>query len=274
MLQRLAWAVKRHVYSRLPESWRAAIAARRPVPRLPRSIFRRVGPEDTALEIGPFYHPAVTGPNAKYFDVLDASQMRARAAGLPNLNVPEVIDFVSPTGDMSIIQGTYDYVVSSHAVEHAPDLITHFKNVERILKPDGKYLLVVPDKRYCFDHFVPETTILEVLAAHAERRMKHPASKVLEQYAVATHNDAARHWHGDHADPGWTLLDPQNLRRGLEVYEGAHGSYIDVHSWRFSPQSFQTLTRQLFDMGLITLRVAEVVDTPRNMLEFGMVMSR
>ena len=61
------------------------------------------------------------------------------------------IDYVSSDGNLNIIKDKFDYVLSSHCVEHQPDLILHFKNVEKLLKKQGYYFLIIPDKRYCFD---------------------------------------------------------------------------------------------------------------------------
>src|SRR5579872_180659 len=128
-----------------------------------RTNFIELIPKDAAtLEIGPFYNPVAKGKNVKYFDVLNQSDLTARAKsiGTPYENIPK-IDFVDPQGDLSVISEQFDVVVSCHCIEHQPDLIDHLQKVEKLLNPGGFYFIIIPDKRYCFDHFIPETTIAE-----------------------------------------------------------------------------------------------------------------
>ena len=124
------------------------------------------------LEIGPFLHPTVAGPHVKYFDILNSEGLRQRAEAirLPDPPPPPHIDFVSPKGDLSVVAGKFDAVVSSHCLEHQPDLLKHFMDVARLLAPGGKYAMLIPDKRYCFDHFIALSTIAQVLQAYVEKR--------------------------------------------------------------------------------------------------------
>ncbi len=91
------------------------------------------------LEIGPFFRPLLKGPHLRFFDVLSHADLvaRAREIGEEESNIP-VIDFVSPTGDLSIVNQSFSYVLSSHCIEHQPDMIEHLQQVERILQPDGR----------------------------------------------------------------------------------------------------------------------------------------
>src|SRR5205823_10898481 len=119
------------------------------------------------------------------------------AEQIPNLDpagVPE-IDFV---GALSEVKDHFGLVLSCHSVEHHPDLVRHLKDVENVLDSDGVYALVIPDKRYCFDHFLPESNLAEVIAAHHELRTKHTLQKVIEHRSLTTHNFVDRHWRGDH----------------------------------------------------------------------------
>jgi SAM-dependent methyltransferase len=110
----------------------------------------------TALEIGPFCHPLLGGPKVSYFDVLSQEALVARAClhGLDSSTVP-YIDYISPTGELSSVDRRFDVVISSHCLEHQPDLVRHLQEVGQLLFPGGDYFLLVPDKRYCFDHFIP-----------------------------------------------------------------------------------------------------------------------
>jgi hypothetical protein len=163
---------------------------------IPRQNFIKLFPVDeSVLEIGPFARPTAVGSNVKYFDVLDQSALKARARviGLNDSHVPH-INFISPTGDLSIINETFRCVVSSHSIEHQPDLVRHLHQVEGLLIDEGVYFIVVPDKRFCFDHFLPESSIADVIDAYYAARSTHSLSSVVEHRALTTHNEPLRHW--------------------------------------------------------------------------------
>jgi len=218
------------------------------------------------LEIGPFCRPLLTGSNVDYLDVLDVPQLRERAKriGLDPAGCPETIRFV---GELTQVNETYDIVVSSHVIEHQPDLVRHLNEVARTLKPGGLFALIVPDKRFCFDHFIPESTIAAVMAAHYEARSVHSLASVIEHSALLTHNDAARHWAGDHGDAG-AIGRPDRVRAALDRFALADGDYIDVHAWQFTPDSFRRIMNDLAELGLNPLDPIAVYDTPHGGIEF------
>ena len=229
----------------------------------------------TILEIGPFTRPVFWGPNVRYFDVLDRQGLiaRAKSENFPIERAVEV-DYVSPIGDLSILPAQcFDYVFSSHAIEHQPDLISHLYHVARALKPGGSYGVVAPDKRFCFDHFADASSMEDVMQAHAERRSIHSMHNVLHYHAVTTHNDPMRHWEGDHTDP---RADEYEARAeyASKKFEAANGSYMDVHAWFFTPDVFRTVMNQLYDQHMTDLKPTHVYDTPYGAGEFCAILQK
>lgn len=228
----------------------------------------------THLEIGPLNRPLLLGKNVKYFDLESTAGLKAKAKseGLDPSTVPE-IDFYHNEGDISIIKERFDSVISSHVVEHQPDLIRHLQNVSRIIKSNsGRYSLIIPDKRYCFDALIPETKITEIIEAFENKLSKPSFWKVVEHRALTTHNDPILHWAGDHGTPNSNL----NLRweAAKEEFRSASGKYIDVHCWQFTPSSFASIINGLFDLGYIDFIVEEVFETPMYDLEFCVVLRK
>jgi SAM-dependent methyltransferase len=224
------------------------------------------------LEIGPFTNPAVRGANIRYFDVLDRTALieRAKLHGYPTDNVPE-IDFVSLGADLSVVDKVFDGVLSCHTIEHQPDLINHLLQVKRILRPGGHYFLIIPDKRYCFDYFIKESDLPEVLAAHYEERHVHTLRSVIEHRAFITHNDSYRHWRGDH---GEITYISERTKVAVREWEQSSGTYIDVHAWQFTPATFSTLLSSLKDLNLSSFEVTRVFPTPLPRLEFCAILTR
>jgi len=225
------------------------------------------------LEIGPFCSPLVKGPGVEYLDRLDAAALRARAAaiGRDPVDCPPVIHHV---GTLDAVEdGRFDAIVAAHSLEHHPDLVRHLEEAARVLRDGGRYYLILPDKRFCFDHFLPESTLADVLDAFEAERTGHRLASVVEHVALTTHNDPARHWRGDHGAP--TAEDRQRrTAEALAAYRGAAGDYLDVHAWQFTPASFTALLEALARLDLSAFEVEAVYDTPHNQGEFCAVLRR
>jgi SAM-dependent methyltransferase len=235
-------------------------------------MIQAISSDQTFLEIGPFTNPILTGRNIKYFDVLSREELIERASvfGLDISRCVD-IDFVSPFGDLSIVEESFDYCLSSHCIEHQPDLIAHFRHVARILRSGGRYILLVPDKRYCMDHFHPETTIADIL--DAQGRTAHSLRTLIMNRTLEAHNDAVRHWAGDHGGPA--LNDNPNLiAQALKEHQNAKGGYIDLHAWQFTPESFRRVVGMLRDLELIQLRIERLYPPLPNSNEFCAILTK
>jgi hypothetical protein len=236
------------------------------------SILRNVHP---ALELGPFDRPVLPPAFTKFFDILSTQDLRRRAAELPDRDparVPE-INYVSSVGDLSIIEKKFSLVFSSHTVEHTPDLINHLKQVEYILEEGGIYAALIPDCRYCFDHYLCPSNIAHILEAHIELRRFHKLSSIIEHRALTTHNNPALHWEGEHGVPD--ISDSvERINAAIAEWNISNESYIDVHAWQFTPKSFTENISIIKKMGLINLNILRIYDTPRGSNEFCIVLEK
>ena len=225
------------------------------------------------LEIGPLSMPLVKDPSCSYFDLMPTDELKekARIAGLNPEDVPN-IDFWHPEGDLSEIRERFDSVVSSHCIEHQPDLIQHLKSVANLLIPNGKYYLVIPDRRYCFDHFLSPSGAAEVIMAHEERRRMPNRMSIIKHLVFTTHNDAARHWKGDHSSGDENISE--RWKSAEEFIKRNEGQYSDVHCWQFEPNSFSQLIDNLFELCYIDFKCIETYPTIRNKLEFFAIIQK
>lgn len=225
------------------------------------------------LEIGPLDCPVMRGPMVRYFDVLDHEALRkyARQEGRDDRGCPP-IHYVSPNGDLSVIDRMFTTVFSSHVIEHQPDLIGHLKQVGHLLRRGGRYYMAVPDKRFCFDHFAATSTLDDVLAAHREKHLVHTSKSVLRARLEATHNDALSHWLGSH---GIVNVEASAKSRAeADAGRARAGEYIDVHAWTFTPRSFLETLTTLHESGMIKLKPTAVYQTAFAELEFFAVLER
>lgn len=237
-----------------------------------RENFVGLVPKDASvLEIGPFCQPVFTGPKTRYLDVLDANGLRERAReiGLDPALCPAEIHYTQGLEDAA--GAAFDAIFSSHNIEHQPDPVSHLNQAAAALAPGGLYLMLVPDKRYCFGHFIPETTLADILGAHAEKRSVHTAAHVIEHVAFTCHNDSLAHWHGDHGPPPDGL--DGRVEKALSKIEEARGGYIDVHAWQFTPTNFRQIMGGLHRLGLSPFELARVYQTPYGRNEFAAILS-
>jgi SAM-dependent methyltransferase len=230
----------------------------------------------SVLEIGPFDQPIMRGAHVRYFDVMDQPALiqRAQACGRNQDGCPH-IDYVSDRGDLSIItEEQFDSVVSSHCIEHQPDFIRHCNQVFDILLPGGRYFVIVPDKRFVFDYYLPETRASDVLAAHAEAREVHTAASIIAHHAETTHNIPMRHWMGFHRPLRTTSPYVERLQAALKLTSTETEDYIDVHGWFFTPKSFLGILETLSQVGAICFDIERVYGTPFGSNEFFAVLRK
>ena len=213
----------------------------------------------------------MTGSRVKYFDTLSTDDLKKRAQeiGIDHSTIPE-IDWIDPDGDLSVVQELFDCCVSSHAIEHQPDLVRHLINVAGLLAPGGRYFLAVPDRRYTFDHFLKDSSITEVIEAHREGRQRHTLQSVIEHRALTTHNDPVAHWNGTHGDEE---IDSAKVRSAITEFEEAD-RYLDVHAWIFTPASFRIVMTALFSQGLTQFSIERLYPTLRDSNEFYVVLRK
>lgn len=239
-----------------------------------------IPPERPILEIGPFFSPAFKRPaaNVYYLDSLSTESMKKRAEKIKEAaidNIPE-IDYVwSGQRYADLIGRKFSAIYSSHNIEHQPCLVTHLHDLESVLSKEGAVFLAIPDKRYCFDHFFPETNLADIVDAWAEGKRRHRMKDILEHRFFAAHNEPARHWRGDHGvNRGlFPLGDGQNASFIAELERlRSSDEYTDTHAWKFTPATFRMLLGNLFSLKLTRLRIARIYPTVKNGNEFYAVL--
>ena len=204
------------------------------------------------LEIGVFDAPSLDflaqsgdTPLIHYGDYLGRDDLIARASqvGRNPHSVPE-IRWVLADG-YEQIDVDYDAVVSHHCVEHQPDLVAHLWDIKSILKPGGWYLFSIPHKNHCFDYFIQESTIVDVLTAYYLRYKKPSFKSVLEHRVFTSHS----FWDG--VSPYNSEIPHMKNRFQLAFDEFCDNEYVDAHCWQFTPCSFQKIIQQLNAFELI-----------------------
>jgi SAM-dependent methyltransferase len=77
--------------------------------------------------------------------------------------------YICDAVDLSIIpDASYDFILSSHCLEHIANPLKAMGEWLRILKHGAYLLIIVPDKRYTFDHLRPITSFNHLLGDYEQ----------------------------------------------------------------------------------------------------------
>lgn len=235
-------------------------------PSLRQRFVARYAPKaGPGLEIGPSHSPLAPRAAGFHVEIMDhatAPELRAkyRDAGV-NLDRIEDVDFVwsgKPLPETVGHRDWYDWIIASHVIEHTPDMLGFLIDCQALLRQAGRLILVVPDKRWCFDHFQSLTSTGDVLDAHQLGRTRPSPGRVFDHFAnaVGKGRDRLISWHR-HA-PG-ALRPVHGFDDARAAWHGAQtgNAYIDVHNWHFTAQSFRLVIDDLRDLGLLELGITD-----------------
>jgi SAM-dependent methyltransferase len=241
-----------------------------------------IEPRHEVLEIGPWHEPIAPralGYRTTILDIKDTRTLRAMAASDPQIRPGDIgaiedVDIVGSACDVAeLVRGTlgpdkrFDWVLSSHNVEHMPNPIRFLRQAAEILHDGGVLRMAIPDKRACFDHFRPLTDISEWLQAHDENRVQPTIYQLFREDSLRSVLQM-----GGRTLHAWQLGDMEGGRllpaaNSLELYRrwfGAAerpGHYVDTHCWAFTPDSFELLVRDVIAFGLLPMQVDRVSAT-------------
>ena len=122
------------------------------------------------IEIGALHQPLVVPASVrvKYVDRMTAPDLRRQYAELAAQPLVET-DIVDNGELLSTIgDGTQDFVIANHFIEHCQNPLLTVQNLLRVLKPGGVIYMAVPDKRFSFDVDRPCTTVEHLMRDFSE----------------------------------------------------------------------------------------------------------
>lgn len=115
----------------------------------------------SGLEIGALNHPLSVAPGVRvrYVDRMDTDALREQYPELENADLvtPDIIDNGETLS--RVPDGSLDFVAANHFLEHTEDPIGCLKTFSRVLKPNGRLFLAIPDKTRTFDRHRNITSI-------------------------------------------------------------------------------------------------------------------
>jgi hypothetical protein len=232
-----------------------------------QKALRNIDRAGRGIEIGPSHNPLAPkrdGYRVEIIDHLTREQLIAKYTGHNvNLDQIEEVDYVWSGQRFAELTGKsrhYDWVVASHVIEHAPDLIGFLNDCDALLKADGVLSLVIPDKRYCFDHYRPISGLARVVDAHVRHAGTHSAGTAAEYFLNVVACNGRIAW--DSKTRG-TFSFVHTLEQASNAMQDAlsEKTYLDLHAWCFTPHSFRLIIHDLYALGLISLREVDYLPT-------------
>ncbi|ESA35046.1 type 11 methyltransferase [Leptolyngbya sp. Heron Island J] len=232
-----------------------------------QKILRHIDKDGYGVEIGPSHNPIASKKNRYKVHIIDHMSReqlikKYKNHGV-NLDKIEEVDFVWKGESYTELTGKakyYDWVIASHVIEHVPDLISFLNDCDAILKDDGVLSLAIPDKRYCFDHYRPISSISKVIDSHLQKRTNHTPGTVADYYLNVVHRSGKIAW-DVHAEGKYGFMHAsENILQKMNsvIHENA---YFDLHAWCFVPHSFRLIIYDLFCLGFIPFKEVDFFRT-------------
>lgn len=150
-------------------------------------------------------------------DAKDGSFIGKDAMNFVHVSVYEAMDSLA-----SIEDGSADFFVACHVIEHVPNVMAALKSAYRKLKKGGVLVMVIPDKRHMFDQGRPETTLEHFLTDE----IRGGNAETLEHYIEYFRRPAA---------------DSNFMQTALAGFESGR----DIHMHVFTPESMNNLLTHL-----------------------------
>jgi hypothetical protein len=144
--------------------------------------------------------------------------------------------------------------------------------VQQLLKPGGFYFLLIPDKRYCFDHFIPKSNLAQVIAASIEERTQYSLRTIIENFSLKTHNNHKKHWQGDHGEIYSSMKE--KVENAISEYKKTRGPCVNIHVWYFIPDAFKKIILALNELSYIQLNTERVYPTLYGKNEFWVILKK
>jgi SAM-dependent methyltransferase len=228
-------------------------------------LFRHAVLPCDVLEVGAFANPTVLPSEAqlKILDFYSTDELleQAKRMGVnPERVLP--VDYVCRNDDyLAVVPGRFDLIIANHVFEHVDNPVAWLQMVRRLSRDNALLLLVIPDKKYSFDKFRPDTALSHILYDYfvPDRNLKE-----VHLLETALYYDLT--YIGQKNELSYKL-DPARLRHSLGE------SHPGIHTHVFQAETFESrIMKPLLFIGLIDMRLLEV-EMCRQFGEFAVVLA-
>jgi SAM-dependent methyltransferase len=177
----------------------------------------------TGIELGPGSQPFPLphpGTTVRYVDRWPPDEQRTLFSEVDEepFTWPHLICDLNAEGLQMLRDGSQDFVIASHVLEHVANPIKLFDEIHRVLRPGGVAVVLLPDMRCTFDRTRPPTT-LDHLIAEYEAGVTEVDDEHVREFI-------------EHTDPAYRELvvdaDPADRKAIFDLHRKRS---IHVHCW-------------------------------------------
>jgi len=243
-----------------------------------KRILRHIKKDGRGIEIGPSHNPVAPKSAGFQVHVIDHASREQLTTKYKDhdvdMNKIEDVDFIWQGESYAELTGNtnyYDWIIASHVIEHTPNMIGFLNDCDEILKETGTISLIIPDKRYCFDHFRPITGISRIIDSHFKKSTTHSPGTIAEYYLNVVSKSGIIAWDSCATGDFSFVHTLEHARQRMKSAENRN-AYLDVHAWCFVPHSFRLMIHDLFQLGLIPFK--EIAFHQTDGFEFYMTLGR
>jgi hypothetical protein len=118
------------------------------------------------LEVGALHRPLAVPPGVlvRYADSRPTDELLTLwSLEVDNRHVVPVDIVTDATTLAGIADGTFDFAIASHVIEHLEDPLGSVFSLLRVVKPGGAVFIAIPDRRFTFDAARPPTSFDHVV---------------------------------------------------------------------------------------------------------------
>ncbi len=163
------------------------------------------------IEVGGSAHNPF-GLETRNVDLTDSMETVFKLSEIEMCGQALAVDIVAPGDELPLPDGSEDFVVSSHVLEHFHNPIKALLEWYRVIRPGGIIFAIVPHKERTFDKDRPRTTLAHLIEDYRnEATVPHPDVVEGHDHVWIT-EDALQLvvWIRDELDVRWEVVEYQD----------------------------------------------------------------
>lgn len=180
------------------------------------------------VEIGPGHAPFPVPPGAtvRYIDRWEPAENSALFPELgadPGFPKPDIVSNLDVDRLATIPDGSQDFVVASHILEHLANPLAMLVDIHRVLRTGGLLVLILPDRHVTFDSERPPTGLAHLVDEYRRDIREVPDDHVVEAIVAQVR------FNGDRRDP--VVLAGERTPAEIALHRRRS---IHAHAWDMS----------------------------------------
>lgn len=231
------------------------------------------------LEIGALCNPLFKKDefDVYYADIYGTEEIKVRFSYFNQELIERMVpvDYVLDESYSKTFNGTgmkFDYIVSSHVLEHMPNPIEFLFDVLSILNVHGKICLLLPDKEFTFDHYRENTSFADWFDVYSRGEANNVPRIVFDsEFCKVNENDFVKYWNKT-VSP---CPNPE-INHVLDLYddlvENCENNTFDGHYWVFTDRSFLRILVNLIRLNILPYKLIDFFPTAINDNTFGLIL--